>query len=295
MSKALFHFILIILSTFLLLPLTSCVSKKKFRAEVANRTACDSTLQVINKRNLTLNRELADLNLQLAEKTGEVKALNGIHDKQVKEINHLESEIRKLTNQSLSQQQNLDGELQRKEKELADKQAVIQSFKDAIQTNETQLNEMISKVGNYLSNYKAEDLELEVKNGRGYIRLSEGLVFRKGTTKMTNNAYEIMEAIARVLVENPQMDIAVLGHTDNQPVRNSDSWDVSVLRATPIVQMLTKEFGINPNQIIAGGKGDSKPLSSNDTSQGRERNRRTEIVIYPPTDKLLKKIQDYQN
>ena len=240
---------------------------------------------------MTLNKEKAQLNLNLAEKTGEVKALNGIHDKQVKQIDHLESEIRRMSSQSLNQQQTLDGALQTKENELNEKKALIQSFKDAIQSQEQLLKELVEKVTFNLSSYNSDGLAVEVKGGVGYIRLSESLIFRKGSNTLSKNAYDILESISRVLLEYPQMDIEVLGHTDSQPARNNNNWEVSVLRATPVVQMLTKEFGLNPNQVTAGGKADSKPLSSNDTSEGREKNRRTEIVIYPPTDKILKMVQ----
>ncbi len=276
---------------------SACVSKKKYRTEVSRRADCDSTLQIINKRNLSLNRELADMKLQLAEKTGERNALREIHDKQNDQIDRLEQEIRKLTNQSQNQQQSLDITIQQKEKELQAKKAAIQGFKNTIKSHEQTLSELIQKVATNLPNYSNEDLALEVKNGLGYIRISEGILFRKGSTRLASGAYDILESVSRVLLEYPQMDILVLGHTDNQPVRTKgldDNWDLSVLRSTPVVRLLTKEFGLNPNQVTAGGKGESKPVASNDSAEGREKNKRTEIVIYPPTDKLLKTILDYK-
>lgn len=276
---------------------TSCVSKKKYLREVSNRTVCDSTLQIINTRNLSLNGEIATLKLQLAEKTGERNALRDLHDKQNQQIDRLEQELRKLTNQSQNRQQSLDVTIQQKERELEAQKAAIQNFKNAILAQEESLKELIGKIGENLSSYNTEDLSMEVKNGVGYISISELLLFRKGSTKTTSKAYDILESMARVLLEYPQMDIFVLGHTDNQPVKNRDlvdNWDLSVLRSTPIVRMLTKEFGLNPNQVTAGGKGDSKPKSSNDTAEGREQNRRTEIVIYPPTDNILKMVLEYE-
>ncbi len=275
----------------------SCVGKKKFLNEVSKRTACDSTLQALNKHNLSLNSEIAQLKLEIAEKTGEGNALREIKEKQDKQIDRLEKEIKQLTNQSLNQQQSLDGALKQKEQELQSKKADIQSFKDAITAQEKDLNELIGKVASNLSNYSQEELSLEVKNDVGFIRLSDQLLFRKGTQRLSSSAYDVLESIARVLLEYPQMDVLVLGHTDNQPVRDrrlKDNWDLSVLQATPVVRMLTDEFGLNPNQVTAGGKGESKPKASNDTPTGREQNRRTEIVIYPPFDKILKRIMDYE-
>ncbi|MEZ4932355.1 MAG: hypothetical protein R2788_09580 [Saprospiraceae bacterium] len=187
--------------------------------EVSNRTVCDSTLQIINTRNLSLNGEIATLKLQLAEKTGERNALRDLHDKQNQQIDRLEQELRKLTNQSQNRQQSLDVTIQQKERELEAQKAAIQNFKNAILAQEESLKELIGKVGENLSSYNTEDLSMEVKNGVGYISISEQLLFRKGSTKTTSKAYDILESIARVLLEYPQTDIFVLGHTDNQPVK----------------------------------------------------------------------------
>ncbi|MEO1259117.1 MAG: OmpA family protein [Bacteroidota bacterium] len=279
---------------FFLLPLFSCVSKKKFLSEVERRNACDSTLQAINNHNLQLNKEIAGLKLQLAEKTGEGNALREIYDKQVAQIDNLEAQIRTLNDQSLNKQEELGGVLQQKNQELAEKQAKIDGYKMAVEEQEEQLRELIGKVAGKLNGYSNDEISLEVKDGLGYIVLSEKSIYRKGSTRLSNNAYEILDSIAMVILQYPQMDILVLGHTDNQPVRTrslKDNWDLSVLRATPVARMLVDEFGINPNQVITGGKGDSKPRSSNDTSDGRRLNRRTEIIIYPPTDKILKMVK----
>lgn len=295
MSKILIRFFLpILLAIFSLSTNYSCVGKKKFLAEVANRTNCDSTLQALNRHNLILNREIADLNLQLAEKKGEVKALGGIHDKQVKQIDHLESEIRRMSNASLNQQQTLDVALQARDREIAEQQATIKGFKDAILTQEQHLKDLIGKVTSNLSRYSSDDFSVEFKKGEGYIILSDNLLFKKGTTTLSKNAYDVLEAISRVLAEYPQMTATIVGHTDNQPGK-TDPWQMSALRATPVVALLTKEFGLNPNQVTAAGKADAKPIATNETPKGREQNRRTEIVISPPTDKILKMVLESGN
>ena len=246
---------------------------------------------------MDLSTEIAQLKLELAEKTGEGNALRELKEKQDKQIDRLEKEIETLTDKSLNQQQSLDGALKQKEQELQAKKADIQSFKEAISSQEQDLNDLIGKVASNLSSYPQEELAVEVKKNVGYIRLSNRLLFRKGTQRLSSNAYDVLESISRVLQQYPQMDVHVLGHTDNQPTRDKrlkDNWDRSVLQATPVVRMLTDEFGLNPNQITAGGKGESKPKAGNDTAEGREKNRRTEIVVYPPSDKVLKMITEYK-
>ena len=277
------------------IPLISCVSKKKFLTEVSNKMACDSTLQDINSHNMQLNREIAGLKLELAEKTGEASAFREVLDKQDVRIDDLQAEIRKLTSQSLSFQELTDGALEMKKLELAERDSLVQSFKNAILAQEEVMKELIGKVASQFNEYGSEELNLYVRKGFGHIVFAENLIFKKGTTNITREGFTALENIANILYQYPRMDILVIGHTDSQPVRKrnlKDNWDLSVLRATPIVRTLTKEYGLNPNQVTAGGKGDSKPQASNDSKEGREQNRRTEIVIIPPTDRILKLIMD---
>lgn len=257
--------------------------------------ACDSVLQTMNSHNMTLNREIANLKLDLAEKTGEATAYRDVLDKRDEQLDNLKAEIRKLTNQSLSQQELLDGTLQSKEAQIAELDTLIKSFQMAITAQEQEMERLIGKVAGDLYDYSNDDVNMYVRKGLGHINLSDKLLFKKGTTKLTSKGYEVLEIIAQILYQYPRMDILVLGHTDSQPVRNKnlkDNWDLSVLRATPIVRTLTKEYGLNPNQVTAGGKGDSKPSTSNDSSEGRAQNRRTEIVISPPTEQILKLVME---
>lgn len=274
--------------------LGSCVSKKKFLAEVSNRMAVDSTLQQINLHNLELNREIAGLQINLAEKTGEARAFREIIDKQDNQIDQLDEEIRSLKSQSLNTQVTLDEALKLKQQNITDLKKVISGFQEAVTTQEEQVKNLIGQLANALNEYNSEDLSLELKDGLGYIRIAESLLFRTGSTRLSKTAPELIEQITNVIMQFPQMDITVIGHTDNQPTKSrslKDNWDLSVLRATPVVRLMTKEFGLNPNKVIAAGKGDSKPKTSNDTAEGRTSNRRTEILIHPPTDKLLERIK----
>ncbi len=275
--------------------LGSCVSKKKFLNEVSLRVVCDSTLQQLSSHNLSLNRDIANLELALAEKTGERNAFREVIDKQDLQIDELDQKLRDLADQSVNNRETQNIALLNKSQKLADKQAVINRFKSTIEQQNQQLMELIGKVRDSFPDQNVEDMVFEVKKGLGYISISEKLLFRSGSIKLNKNAFGLLEKIATVLVQYPEMDVFVVGHTDNQPVKTrcySDNWDLSVLRASPVVRTLTKDLGLNPNQITACGKGDSKPNASNDSPEGRGQNRRTELVIYPPTGKLMKMIRE---
>ena len=282
---SLLFFILIFFTLF-----SSCVSKKKFLSEVERRASCDTTLQQINARNLSLNREIAQLKLQLAEKNGERNAFRELLDKQDGQIDRLEQEIETLTSQSHSQQSSMDDVLREKTRELEKQKALLQSYRDEALSFDEQLQSIVGKLAGEFTDIDGEELGMEIKKGKAHIRLSESLVFRKGSTRLNSGAIDVLEKIGNVLMQYPAMEVMVVGHADNEPGKTSN-WDLSTRRATAIVRALTEEIGIPPNQLMAAGKGEFKPLTSNETAEGRAKNRRTEIVVSPPFDQLLKKLK----
>lgn len=284
-------FLPIFLTSIIAFLLSSCVSKKKYLSEVDLRSNCDSTLQMINSRNLALNREIARLKLDLATQEGRSGAFRELLDKQDEQINRLEDEIESLSNQTLDQQALMDGALQQKTREVVRRKAQLQSFKDDIAQQEEQLKTIIARIGNELIGINEEELGLKIKKGSAYIRLSESLIFRRGSTRLNSKALDILDPIGAILMDYPAMNITVLGHTDNKPGK-TDNWDLSTLRATAVVKALTKDVGMAPNQIVAAGKGEFKPVSSNETEEGRALNRRTEIIITPASEKILQKIKE---
>lgn len=269
----------------------SCVGKKKFLNEVSRRATCDTTLQEINSRNLALNRELAQIKLQLAEKTGESNALREMQNKQDAQINRLKLEVERLTNQSLNQQSTMDGALQQRTQELEASKAVIQSFKDVLIDQENRMAELLRKVTEAIPELGGNDLTVEVKDGKAIISLSEKVLFRSGGDDLISKSGSIIERISNVLQQYPDMDVLVLGHTDNQRNR-VDNWNLSAMRAAALARSLTKDFGLNPNQVTAAGKSEYKPKASNESASGREQNRRTELVISPQSEKIVRMVKN---
>jgi chemotaxis protein MotB len=271
--------------------LNSCVGKKKFLAETSAR---DSNM-VLNGRLMECNQEIGRLQLKLAEKTGEANAAKELNAKQYKEINQLKDEIKSITNQSLSQQQVMDLALQKKANEVAEKERVIQNLQQAIDDQSEKMKGLLTKIKAALEQYNQEDLSLEIKEGRVYVGLSDRLLFKSGSVKLEKDALSVLESVAEVLKNHPELDIIVEGHTDNMPIKSrdiKDNWDLSVLRATTVVRILTEEYDLNPSQVMAAGKGEFEPKASNETKEGKAQNRRTEIIIEPQLNEVLKMIQE---
>ena len=124
--------------------------------------------------------------------------------------------------------------------------------------------------------------------------MSDKLLFKSGSAKVDDRGKEALEKLAEVLKKQSEIDVFIEGHTDNKPIKTSqfkDNWDLSVIRATSVVRILTEDYGVNPLQIVPSGRGEFMPVDDNSTDEGRSKNRRTEIIMAPQLDKLLQILQ----
>ena len=140
-----------------------------------------------------------------------------------------------------------------------------------------------------LGNIADEDIEINVEKGVVYVSISDKLLFRSGSFSVNKAAKEVLGKVAKVINDKPELEFMVEGHTDNVPIKvegTQDNWDLSVRRATAIVRILQKDFGVAPERMTAAGRGEYIPVADNDTSAGRAKNRRTRIVVLPKLDQF---------
>lgn len=129
-----------------------------------------------------------------------------------------------------------------------------------------------------------KDVEVKVDKTVVFINLSDKMLYQSGSANITPRAKEVLGKIAKIIETRPDLEVMVEGYTDNVPIKNScieDNWDLSVKRATAVVRTLQKTYNVNPNKLIAAGRGEFNTLASNSTSEGRAMNRRTRIIIMP--------------
>ena len=134
-----------------------------------------------------------------------------------------------------------------------------------------------------------EDVEIKVDKTVVYINLSDKMLYTSGSATITSRADEVLGKIAQIVASRPNVEVMVEGYTDNVPISNScltDNWDLSVKRATSVVRALQTKHNINPDRLIAAGRGQYNTLASNDTAEGRSTNRRTRIIILPKLDQF---------
>ncbi len=141
-----------------------------------------------------------------------------------------------------------------------------------------------------LSNDELKDVDVKVLKGVVYISLADNMLFKSGSYEVSDRAMETLSKIAKILKDYKDFDVLVEGNTDNVPISKTNirnNWDLSALRASSIVQVLQTKFGINPQRLSAAGRGEFNPITDNDSEVGKQRNRRTEIIITPKLDDFM--------
>ncbi len=168
---------------------------------------------------------------------------------------------------------------------IAAKEQRIAELETAINALNEKLASVMTSLEQALAGFNANDLTIEQKDGRIYINISEKLLFASGSTTIDAKGKQALKQVADALRNQKDVHIMVEGHTDNVPLKSAnypkDNWDLSVLRATTIVKILTNDYGVDAKILQAAGSGEYKPVASNSDAAGRSLNRRTEIIIMP--------------
>lgn len=256
---------------------------KRLKALVAERDSLCSYSAMKQK-------EADDLGSSLRKKNSEYDQLTASN-------NDLQSKYNDLVNQNLSQTDQYNktlkaksDELSAKEKLLMEREKALQEMKKIIARQDSITNRLNNILRDALLGFNSDELQVEIRNGKVYVSMSDKLLFRSGSAEVEKKGVEALKVLGEVLDKNRDIDILVEGHTDNVPIKTAmykDNWDLSVARATSIVRILNNDYKISPSRLTASGKGEYFPRASNDTPEGKARNRRTEIILSPKLDELM--------
>ena len=271
---------------------TSCVSKKKFLAtkkdltsqlEAANKdlASCDDRVKsMLGKLGACeKEKELLQADLRNAQSTLKLRE-EQITDLKTQRDNQL-AQVGNLTVLSQSANDNIKETLTQLEK----KDKYIHLLQ-AAKTKADSINLALAvNLKSVLKNgIEDEDVEVKVDKTVVFINLSDKMLFQSGSSNLTSKASGVLGNIAKIIQSRPDLEVMVEGYTDNVPIKNNcieDNWDLSVKRSTAVVRTLQKNFDIDPNRLIAAGRGEYNALASNSTAEGRAMNRRTRIIIMP--------------
>jgi ompA family protein len=266
-------FVLILLGG---LALTSCVSNKKFRAL---QDQLKSTEDLLNTATVKLNsclkdRELLQSNNELLRKNNEGLLTN-------------------LGNMTMLTQKGADN-LERSLESIKEKDLTIKNLRDAVTRRDSINLALVQSLKGVLGNLDDEDITVQVDKGVVYVSISDKMLFSSGSYNVTPRAREVLGKVAKVVNNKPDFEFMVEGHTDNVPIKNTcikNNWDLSVLRATAVVNILQNDFGVSPSRMTAAGRGEYVPVPSNSPPEGRAITRRTRIVVLPKLDQFYNMIE----
>lgn len=188
---------------------------------------------------------------------------------------------------------NLSNDLSNKNATLSAKEAQLRNLQSILRRQDSILNALNNSVKNALLGFNPDELSVEMKNGKVYVSMSDKLLFKSGDASVENKGKEALKKLAEVLNKNGDIGISIEGHTDNVPIKTAiykDNWDLSTARANNVVRLLSVEYGMDAHRLTASGRGEYYPVADNNTTEGKAKNRRTEIVLSPKLDELMKLI-----
>ena len=263
---------------------TSCVSKKKY-AELEARNK--QTEDLLNTATVKLNMCLDEKN-NLAYKIESLKNQNDL----LKENNQqLINNMGNLTTLTQKGAENLEKSLE----SLREKDLTIKNLRDAVTRRDSVNLALVQSLKGVLGNLDDQDVDVKVEKGVVFINISDKMLFSSGSYTISKNAKSVLEKVAKVVKNKPDFEFMVEGHTDNVNIKTAcirDNWDLSVMRATEIVRVLQKDFGVAPERMTAAGRSYYVPLASNGDANGRALNRRTRIVVLPKLDQFYTMIEE---
>lgn len=262
--------------------LTSCVSKKKYVALEEDYNNTRSNLQKTQVEKERLEERLDAIEQRVADYNAKINTLTEENDQRL--------ELNELTAMSNANKRKMRETLQNVDPaKLAEAETLEDSINIAVAYN----------LESQISSGSSEDIDITVDKTVVMINVSDKLLFRSGSHRVSRDAYPLLEKLAEVIKSEPAMEVMVEGHTDSQTmVENSyiqDNWELSVRRATAIVRLLQDRFNVEPEKLIAAGRSSYNPVADNDTKENRALNRRTRIVILPNLDKFLALLDSEQS
>ena len=267
-----------------LLLVSSCASKKDLedcrqRGQALLETHKELNINYQNAKEqlAAANVRVASLEEQLAETKEAYARLQQSLDKSLVNTNQSNVSIEKLVDQINESNQYI--------RHLTDLKSKSDSLNMAL-TN---------KLTRSLSKEELKDVDVQVLKGVVYISLADNMLYKSGSYEINDRAAETLSKIAKIINDYEDYDVLIEGNTDNVPIYRENirnNWDLSCLRASSVVQALQNDYGVNPKRLTAGGRGEYNPLVSNDTAVGKQRNRRTQIIITPKLEEFLELIDE---
>ena len=252
--------------------ITSCSSKKELLACQEENKALQTNYTDTKEKLAAASARVASLEQQLAQEERANKALQDALDKSLTNANQNNVSIEKLVDQI--------NESNKYIRHLVEVKSKSDSLNMVLTNNLTRS----------LSKEELKEVDVQVLKGVVYISLADNMLYKSGSYEINDRAAETLSKIAKIIKDYKDYDVLIEGNTDNVPIKRENirnNWDLSCLRASSVVQALQNNYGVDPKRLTAGGRGEYNPLQPNTTEVGKQRNRRTQIIITPKLDEFM--------
>ena len=257
--------------------MTGCASKKDLQNCQSENQRLSSEYQNAKETIAANNARIKSLEDQLAQAKASAAALQGSLDQSLNNANSNNINISKLVDQINESNQYI--------RHLVEVKTKSDSLNLVLTNNLTRS----------LSKEELKEVDVQVLKGVVYISLADNMLYKSGSYEVNERAEQTLSKIAKIITDYRDYDVLIEGNTDNVPVNSQsekmknirNNWDLSCLRASSVAQYLQTRFGVDPKRLTAGGRGEFNPLATNDTELGKQRNRRTQIIITPKLDQFM--------
>lgn len=303
--------------------LSSCVSSRQFKEVNKNLQNCEAEALLLKEKNQELLVKTNELQANLDKLQADFSSLQQKSEAENTELEslrrtskrletiktELENQLEILKNGSsneiavlMEKLQNTQADIQsredklrRAEFELASKNQRLSELQEALDKKDEAVKQLKEKVIGALKGYNNNGLSITERNGKIYVSMEEQLLFKTAQWKVDEKGQQALKNLSDLLAQNPEINIMVEGHTDDVPMHGSgevkDNWDLSVMRATAVTKILLENKNIAPQRITAAGRSEFVPIAFDKTTEDRQKNRRTEIILSPRLDEIFKLLE----
>ncbi len=264
--------------------MTGCASKKDLEnCRLENKELMGNYQSTKDK--------LSDTNAQLAAAQARVKSLEDQLERQTKDYAALQESLDKSLTNAGSNNINISKLVD----QINESNQYIRHLVEVKSKSDSLNLVLTNNLTRSLSKEELKEVDVQVLKGVVYISLADNMLYKSGSYEINDRAAETLSKIAKIIMDYKDYDVLIEGNTDNVPVNTSsplmknirNNWDLSCLRASSVVQYLQNNYGVNPKRLTAGGRGEYNPLTDNSTEVGKQRNRRTQIIITPKLDQFM--------
>ena len=261
------------------LMMTSCAGKK----ELLN---CQTENKSLTEKLQDAREDLAAKNARIAsleeQQKGMQQMLKAAEDKYAKLQESLDKSLTNASQNNVSIEKLVD--------QINESNQYIRHLVEVKSKSDSLNMVLTNNLTRSLSKEELKEVDVQVLKGVVYISLADNMLYKSGSYEINARAAETLSKIAKIIKDYKDYDVLIEGNTDNVPIKKKNirnNWDLSTLRASSVVQALQNDYGVDPKRLTAGGRGEYNPIASNDTEVGKQRNRRTQIIITPKLDEFM--------